>query len=123
MTMPFKWEFPGGKINPGETAEECIMREINEELGIAIPNPYQAGCGGGTHHGAPDGKLTCPLCRMRKESNWPKNMNSRSSNDPAVSARGSRLAWNSRRAPDPDMDVPAEDFLFVHTQPLFIIAI
>lgn len=36
MTMPFKWEFPGGKINPGETAEECIMREIKEELGIAI---------------------------------------------------------------------------------------
>lgn len=36
MTMPFKWEFPGGKINPEETAEECIMREIKEELGIAI---------------------------------------------------------------------------------------
>ncbi len=36
MTMPFKWEFPGGKINPGETAEECIIREIKEELGIEI---------------------------------------------------------------------------------------
>ena len=33
---PFKWEFPGGKINPGETAEECIIREINEELSIGI---------------------------------------------------------------------------------------
>lgn len=100
-----------------------VKTAVSGQNMIAIPNPYQAGCGGGTHHGAPDGKLTCPLCRMRKESNWPKNMNSRSSNDPAVSARGSRLAWNSRRAPDPDMDVPAEDFLFVHTQPLFIIAI
>ena len=36
MTMPFKWEFPGGKINPGETAENCIIREIKEELGIEI---------------------------------------------------------------------------------------
>jgi 8-oxo-dGTP diphosphatase len=30
------WEFPGGKIEPGETVVECIQREIKEELAIEI---------------------------------------------------------------------------------------
>ncbi len=36
MNLPLKWEFPGGKIEENETAEECILREIKEELNIEI---------------------------------------------------------------------------------------
>ncbi|MGD0754533.1 MAG: (deoxy)nucleoside triphosphate pyrophosphohydrolase [Bacteroidales bacterium] len=33
---PFKWEFPGGKLTPEETEEECIIREVEEELSMEI---------------------------------------------------------------------------------------
>mgnify|MGYP000156122761 CR=1 FL=1 len=48
MPLPLKWEFPGGKIEVGETAEACLIREIKEELNIEIlitgslpPNDHQ----------------------------------------------------------------------------------
>jgi 8-oxo-dGTP diphosphatase len=48
MSMPLKWEFPGGKIEPGESALHCMKRELFEELDITVNllqslelSPYQ----------------------------------------------------------------------------------
>ena len=36
MKLPLKMEFPGGKVEPGEMPENCLIREIQEELAVRI---------------------------------------------------------------------------------------
>lgn len=38
-----KWNGPGGKMFPGETPEQCAIRETLEETGITIKNPFYHG--------------------------------------------------------------------------------
>ncbi len=36
MKLPLKWEFPGGKLEDGESEIDCVKREIKEEINIDI---------------------------------------------------------------------------------------
>jgi 8-oxo-dGTP diphosphatase len=89
------WEFPGGKVQAGETPEAALIRELTEELGIDV----QASCLAPftfASHAYPDFHLLMPLYVCRKWSG-------------IVSAReGQRLKW-VRPARLADFPMPPAD--------------
>jgi 8-oxo-dGTP diphosphatase len=97
-SMAGLWEFPGGKVEPGETPEACLIRELHEELGIDTWDSCLAPLTFASH-GYADFHLLMPLFACRK---W----------DGIVQAReGQTLAWAKhgrelRDYPMPPADVP-----------------
>lgn len=96
-SMAGLWEFPGGKLDDGETPEAALIRELNEELGIDTHESCLAPIGFASH-GYDDFHLLMPLfvCRVWEGTPRPRE--------------GQELAWvrpNAMRDyPMPPADVP-----------------
>ncbi len=96
-SMAGLWEFPGGKLEPGETPEAALIRELQEELGIdtwascLAPLTFAS-------HAYPDFHLLMPLFACRKWEGIPQ------------SREGQALKWvraqNLRDYPMPPADIP-----------------
>ena len=96
-SMAGLWEFPGGKVEPGETPEAALMRELHEELGIETwasclaPLTFAS-------HAYPDFHLLMPLFACRKWDGQPQPREAQ------------RLAWvragDLRSYPMPPADLP-----------------
>ena len=96
-SMAGLWEFPGGKVDPGERPEDALIRELKEELGITVKEACLAPLTFASHS-YEDFHLLMPLYVCRR---W----------EGMVTAReGQKLAWvrpnRLKEYPMPPADVP-----------------
>lgn len=96
-SMAGLWEFPGGKVEPGETPEAALVRELQEELGINTWSSCLAPLTFASHS-YHDFHLLMPLFACRKWEGIPQ------------AQEGQQLKWvraqNLRDYPMPAADIP-----------------
>jgi 8-oxo-dGTP diphosphatase len=96
-SMAGLWEFPGGKVEPGETPEAALVRELHEELGIETWDSCLAPLTFASH-GYAEFHLLMPLFACRKWQGIPR------------AQEGQALAWarksELRDYPMPPADIP-----------------
>jgi 8-oxo-dGTP diphosphatase len=96
-TLAGLWEFPGGKLEPGERPEAALIRELHEEIGITVQEACLAPLTFASHAYA-DFHLLMPLYICRRWEGL------------AVAREGQQLAWvranKLRDYPMPEADIP-----------------
>ncbi len=99
------WEFPGGKVEPGERPREALVREIQEELGLSLASHAVQPVAFAEEN---ETGSTKPIVIMLYSSSW--------DGSPVAALEGGEIAWFKPHAidllPKPPLDIELSRRLF-----------